>query len=177
MAPLFLDRDGVINRRIPGDYVRTPETFEPIPGLAEAIRLLTQKFHPIIVITNQAGIGKGLMGEMDLANVHRRMMEIAGSEGGRIDAVYHCPHRKEENCACRKPATGMAWQALQDFPEMEMEKAWMVGDSPSDMEFAARLGLHKVLIRGKIEDLAELSRIPVDHAFDSLLEFARFMHA
>jgi D-glycero-D-manno-heptose 1,7-bisphosphate phosphatase len=175
MSTLFIDRDGVINERIPGDYVKSPAAFVPTKGLGGAMRLLAEKFDLIFVVTNQQGIGKGLMGEMELANVHRHMLQIATAEGGRIDKVYHCPHRKEANCPCRKPATGMAWLALQDFPEMDLTNAWMVGDSVSDMEFAERLGMRKVLIRGKMEELDLLEKVELDFAFDSLLDFARFM--
>jgi D-glycero-D-manno-heptose 1,7-bisphosphate phosphatase len=138
MRTLFLDRDGVINQRIPGDYVKSPETFEPMPGLGEAMRLLTNHFDLILVVTNQQGIGKGLMGEFELAEVHRHLRAFVTDAGGRIDAIYHCPHLKEANCTCRKPATGMAWQALQDFPDMDLENAWMVGDSVSDMVFCRK---------------------------------------
>lgn len=175
MPTLFLDRDGVINQRTPGDYVKSPGEFVPAPGLAEAMRLLAPHFRHILVITNQQGIGKGLMGEMELANVHHKMRQLATAEGGRIDRVYYCPHRKEDNCPCRKPATGMAWQALEDFPDLNLEDAWMVGDSASDMEFAQRLGIRKVLIRGKLDELDVLAKVDVDFAFDSLLEFARFI--
>ena len=175
MRTLFLDRDGVINKRIPDEYVTSPAEFEPVPGLAEAIRLLSQKFDLIIVVTNQQGIGKGLMGELALADIHRKMIELATADGGRIDKVYHCPHRKEDGCSCRKPATGMAWLALEDFPELNLEDAWMVGDSIGDMEFADRLGIRKVMIRGKIEELDQLGKLELDFIFDSLLDFAQFL--
>jgi histidinol-phosphate phosphatase family protein len=175
MPTLFLDRDGVINRRTPGEYVKSPEEFVPLHGLGEALQLLSIIFDPILVVTNQQGLGKGLMGTMQLADIHQKMMRIANDAGGRIDRIYYCPHTRENGCPCRKPATGMAWQALEDFPEIDFENAWMVGDSMSDIEFADRLGLHTVLIRGKIEELDLLSTVKVDFAFDSLLEFAKFM--
>ncbi len=175
MHTLFLDRDGVIKQRIPGDYVKSPENFEPMPGLGEAMRLLTNHFDLIVVVTNQQGIGKGLMGEFELAEVHRHLRALVTDAGGRIDAIYHCPHLKEANCTCRKPATGMAWQALQDFPDMDLENAWMVGDSVSDMVFAEKMGFRKVFIRGKLEELTALAQVKVDFSFDSLLEFARFL--
>lgn len=175
MKTLFLDRDGVINVRTPGDYIKTPDEFLPTEGLEEAMRLLAQKFGRIVVVTNQAGIGKGIMSELELHAVHLKMHQIVQAAGGRIDRAYHCPHRADAGCTCRKPATGMAWLALADFPDMDFEDAWMVGDSPSDMEFARSLGINSALIRGKIEDLAVLSRMNLPHQFDNLLEFARWI--
>ncbi|MDO8365424.1 MAG: HAD-IIIA family hydrolase [Saprospiraceae bacterium] len=175
MTTLFLDRDGVINHRIPGDYVKTPNELQPIEGLGEAMHLLSEKFGRIFVVTNQAGIGKGLMTALDLHAVHHKLQQIVADAGGRIDRVYHCPHRADAGCTCRKPGTGMAWLALADFPDIDFEDAWMVGDSVSDMEFAQKLGIRSVLIRGKIEDVAALSSLKIDYQFDSLLEFARWI--
>ncbi|HAD12073.1 MAG TPA: phosphatase [Saprospirales bacterium] len=175
MHTLFLDRDGVINHRIPGDYVKTPHAFQPVEGLEEAMKLLSAKFRRIFVVTNQAGIGKGLMTEMDLHAVHRHMLDIIEAGGGRVDRVYHCPHRAELACTCRKPATGMAWMALADFPDIDLEHAWMVGDSISDMQFAEKLGIKSVLIRGKMEELDQLSKHRIDYHFDALLAFAQWI--
>lgn len=174
---LFLDRDGVINRRIPGEYVKMPQEFELLPGVAEAMPLLAEYFSPIMVVTNQQGIGKGEMEVMQLIAVHQKMEQLIVAAGGRLDAVYFCPHRREENCPCRKPATGMAWQAFQDFPDLDFENGWMAGDSVSDMVFAEKLGLRRVLIRGNFDELAGLSTQTLDFAFDSLLDFARFIAA
>jgi D-glycero-D-manno-heptose 1,7-bisphosphate phosphatase len=175
MSTLFLDRDGVINVRTPGDYVKTPQEFHPTEGLGEAMRLLAPKFGRIIVVTNQAGIGKNLMTDLALHSVHQKMYSFVAEAGGRIDRAYHCPHRSDAACTCRKPATGMAWMALADFPDIDFEDAWMVGDSISDMEFAQNLGIRSVLIRGKIEEIAELSKMNIEYQFDSLLEFARWI--
>lgn len=175
MPTLFLDRDGVINHHTPGEYVKTPNEFQPSEGLGEAMQLLSEKFGRIIVVTNQAGVGKGLMTALELHAVHQKMYSIVEEAGGRIDRVYHCPHRPEAGCTCRKPATGMAWQALADFPDIDFDDAWMVGDSVSDMGFAQTLGIRSVLIRGKIEEVDMLSRMKIDYQFDSLLEFARWI--
>lgn len=175
MTSLFLDRDGVINLRTPGDYVKTPNEFQPSEGLKEALQLLSQKFGRILVVTNQAGIGKGLMTEMELHAVHQKLHQIANDAGIHIDRIYYCPHCPDANCTCRKPATGMAWMALADFPDIDFEDAWMVGDSVSDMEFAHTLGIHPVLIRGKVEEIAALAKMKIDFQFDSLLEFARWI--
>jgi len=175
MNTLFLDRDGVLNSRIPGNYVKTPDEFQPIEGLGKAIRILSDHFDRIIVVTNQAGIGKGLMTEIQLHAVHQKMRTVVETAGGRIDRVYHCPHKPAQGCTCRKPATGMAWKALADFPEIDFDDAWMVGDSASDMEFARRLGIRPVLIRGKLEDLDAIADMKIDLKFDSLLEFAQWI--
>jgi len=175
LPTLFLDRDGVINARTPGDYVRTPDAFVPTEGLGEAMRLLAAHFRRIVVVTNQAGIGRGLMTEQDLAAVHQKMFDIAASAGGRIDRAYHCPHARDAGCRCRKPATGLAWLALADFPDIDFENAWMVGDSASDIEFGQALGMRTALITGKFEELEQLAGMRVDFYFDSLLEFARFV--
>ncbi len=173
---LFLDRDGVVNVRTPNDYVKTPDAWLPAPGLEEALRLVAIDFQHIIVVTNQAGIGKELMSEADLTAVHAKMFAFAATAGGRIDVVYHCPHRPQAGCSCRKPATGMAWLALRDFPDIDFSQAWMVGDSASDMLFGQSLGMRTVLIAGKEEEQEKLSKMRVDFRFESLLDFAQFFN-
>jgi histidinol-phosphate phosphatase family protein len=172
---LFLDRDGVINVRTPGDYVRSPDAFEPVPDLGEAMRLLAGQFGRIVVVTNQAGIGKGLMTEADLAAIHRRMLDLVAAAGGRIDRAYHCPHPPAAACACRKPLPGMGHQAQADFPDIDFAHSWMVGDSASDLDFGRRLGMRTVLIEGKAEEAALLAAARPDFRFGSLLDFARFV--
>ena len=174
---LFLDRDGVLNVRIPDEYVQTPEAWVPVEGLAEALRLLAIDFQCIVVVTNQAGIGKGLMTEEDLRAVHAKMFALASAAGGRIDGAYHCPHRSDAGCSCRKPATGMGWLALVEFPEIDFSQSWMVGDSASDMQFGKSLGMRTVLIAGKAEEEKTLAKMNIDFRFDSLLDFARFFNA
>ncbi len=174
---LFLDRDGVVNVRTPNDYVRTPDAWIPTEGLDEALRILSAHFQHIVVVTNQAGIGKGLMTEADLAAIHTKMFNVATAAGGRIDRAYHCPHRSDAGCSCRKPATGMAWLAMVDFPNIDFSRAWMVGDSASDILFGQKLGMRTVLIAGKKEEAAALAALTVDFRFDSLLDFARFFNA
>ena len=175
LPTLFLDRDGVINVRTIGDYVCHPDAFIPTDGLGEAMPLLAAHFGRIVVVTNQAGIGRGLMSEQDLAAVHEKMFEIVEAAGGRIDRAYFCPHAKDAGCRCRKPATGMAWLALADFPDIDFENAWLVGDSASDIEFGQSLGMRTVLIAGKSEEAEQLAKMRIDFRFDSLLAFARFL--
>ena len=171
---LFLDRDGVLNRRIPGGYVTQPADFIPEQGAMQALGLLRDSFHRIVVVTNQAGIGKGLMDETDLQAVHQKMLALAAAAGGRIDGVYYCPHHPTDGCACRKPATGLALQAQANFPDLDFANAWLVGDSASDMQMGQMLGMKTVLIAGKFEEAKQLAAMAVDYRFESLLEFAEF---
>ena len=175
MPALFLDRDGVINVRTPGEYVKTPDEFIPVAGLDLAIQILANKFDRIFVVTNQAGIGKGLMTELELMAVHHKMYSIIESKGGKIDRAYFCPHRSQDGCTCRKPSTGMAWQALADFPDIDFENSWMVGDSVADIEFGQSLGMSTVLIRGKLEEINLLGKMSIAYRFDTLLEFAHWI--
>jgi histidinol-phosphate phosphatase family protein len=171
METLFLDRDGVINRRLPGDYVRSPLLFEFLPGVLDALPRLSVRFGRIVVVTNQAGIGKGLMTLSDLERIHREMRLQVEGAGGRLDAIYFCPHAAMEGCPCRKPATGMGWQALADFPDIDFETSWMVGDSVSDLEFGAALGMRRVWIRGQ----ADVEQPICDFTFNDLGSFTRFI--
>ncbi len=174
MTTLFLDRDGVINVRIPGEYVRTPEEFVLVDGFSEAMARLAECFDCIVVVTNQAGIGKGLMTEADLSNVHAKLYTYTNLAGGRIDGIYYCPHTKNAGCDCRKPAPGMAWQAKADFPAIDFQHAWMVGDSVADLLFGQGLGMQTILITGKAEEIELVATLPTDAHFDSLLDCARF---
>lgn len=138
---LFLDRDGVINVRLPGDYVKTVAEFEFLPGVPEAIAALSKIYGRIVVVTNQQGISKGLYSHEDLDLIHRHMVSSIENAGGRINAVYYAHQLASENSPMRKPGTGMALQAKKDFPEIDFSKSVMVGDSASDMEFGKALGM------------------------------------
>ncbi|MCC6412658.1 MAG: HAD family hydrolase [Saprospiraceae bacterium] len=174
-SALFLDRDGVLNERLVGDYVKSPSELVPVLHLAETMALLSQFFSPIVVVTNQQGIGKGLMTEADLKRVHEALNAEATRLGGRIDGFYHCPHRSDAGCNCRKPGIGMALQAKADFPQIDFQNAWMVGDSVSDMDFAHNAGMHPVFIHGKEEDSEKIKSKTPEHTFENLAAFAQFV--
>lgn len=143
---LFLDRDGVINKKRDNDYVKCLEEFEFLPGVLDAMKLFAEKFDVIVGVTNQQGIGKGLMTENDLLVIHQYMLKEIFEAGGRIDKMYHCPGLAKDNPACRKPASGMGFQAREDFPTIDFTKSIIIGDSNSDMEFGDRLGMKCVKI-------------------------------
>jgi len=168
---LFLDRDGVINKQIVDDYVLTWRQFEFIPGVKGAIKILSSVFGKIIIVTNQQGIGRGLMTEKDLSEIHYNMIAEIEKHGGRIDAVYYAPYTPENNYMDRKPNVGMALKAKKDFPEINFKKSVMAGDSISDMEFGHRLGMINVLIN---KDKAILKKIPelINFAATDLNDFS-----
>lgn len=160
---LFLDRDGVINKRLPDDYVKTIAEFEFLDGALEAIREFDRLFAHIVVVTNQQGIGKGIMTTSDLDKIHTHMVDAIKKAGGRVDHVFYCPKLASENADCRKPNTGMGIEAQRMFPNIDFKKSLMVGDSISDMEFGDRLGTHCAFI-GSDQRYA---------SFDSLIHVAR----
>jgi histidinol-phosphate phosphatase family protein len=127
-----------------------------------------------VVLTNQSGIGKGVMTELQLARVHAVLLAGVRTAGGRIDRIYFCPHRPDAGCACRKPAIGLALQAQADFPDICFGDSWLVGDSVCDMELALALGARAVLIEGKDEEVSRLADMPLHHRFDALWDFAQW---
>ena len=120
---LFLDRDGVINQRIPEDYVKHPDEFQFIPGVTEALAILASIFNPIIVVTNQQGIGRGLMNEDQLKQIHDKMLNGIMESGGRIDAIYYSPDLKNTNSFTRKPSVGLGLKARKQFPSINFKKS------------------------------------------------------
>lgn len=143
---LFLDRDGVINKRLMGDYVKQTKEFELLPGVGEALSLASSVFGPIVVVTNQQGIGKGLMTERNLSDIHAYCSELITGYGGRIDRYYFAPELAGSGGNLRKPESGMALLAQQDFPEIDFSRSLMIGDSDSDIAFGKKLGMKTVFI-------------------------------
>jgi histidinol-phosphate phosphatase family protein len=129
---ILLDRDGVLNEKAPrAQYITRPEEFRFLPGAVEAVARLTKAGYRIIVVSNQAGINRGAMTEDDLAAVHRKMMAEIETAGGKIAAIYHCPHDWDEGCDCRKPKPGMLNQAQREF-HLDLTRTLFVGDDERD---------------------------------------------
>ena len=143
---LFLDRDGVINERIYGDYILSPEGFNFLPGVLESMAVFATFFGKIFVVTNQQGVGKGLMPKTALEAIHKYMRQEITRVGGRLDGIYYCTDLASEKDHCRKPGTFMARQAKKDFPKVDFQKSIMVGDTESDMEFGRNSGMFNVLV-------------------------------
>jgi D-glycero-alpha-D-manno-heptose 1-phosphate guanylyltransferase len=142
---LFLDRDGVLNKHILGDYVRTPRMWEWMPGILQALALWSGKFKHIVLVTNQRGVGKGVMTDAELAKVHAYMMQGVLEAGGRIDLILACTSVSEDDPR-RKPNPGMFYEACSLFPDIDAKSSVMLGDAPSDAAFANNCGIPFILL-------------------------------
>lgn len=167
---LFLDRDGVINRELPADYVKHWGEFHFEPGALKALAVFNKIFGRIVIVTNQRGIGAGLMTEGDLHFIHEKMLTEIEHNGGRIDAIYHCSD-VDRTSSRRKPHPYMGLQAREQFPEIDFRKSVMAGNSLSDMEFGCGLGMKTVFIDDK-KALKGVRLEQMDYLFESLFEFA-----
>ena len=142
---LLLDRDGVINRWLPGDYVDSWEKFSFLPGILESLREWAGHFRRIFLVTNQRGVGNGRMTQEQLETVHARMRSEIAAAGGRIDGIYLCTAVSEDDPR-RKPNRGMFDAILAAYPDVRPERTVMLGDSRYDREFAANCGIGFVLM-------------------------------
>lgn len=167
---LFLDRDGVINHEIPGDYVHHWKNFIFYEGSLEAFKIFAEKFGRIIVVTNQRGVGKGLTKLEDLHEIHANMEAAIQSAGGRIDAVYYCSDMDDDS-PYRKPQPGMGLEACKRFPDIDPARSVMVGNSPGDMGFGRNLGCYNVFLTTTCKSVP-LEDGNIDAFFPTLHSFA-----
>lgn len=168
MRALFLDRDGVLNVLRPNDYVKHSDELEVLPGVPEAMALLRKRFDLIFIVTNQQGIGKGLMTVADLDAIHTKLLATIGP----VDRIYFCPELERAHSFRRKPNIGMALQARHDFPNIRLKESVMVGDSKTDMLFGRRCGMTTILV-GNNSNVAHTDPHLVDYRYASLLDFAQ----
>lgn len=175
---VFLDRDGVINRDSDGFIKRVAE-FVFIPRSLDAIRLLTESGFEVIVISNQSGVGRGIISSEGLSAIHRHLIKTVETHGGRIKSIFFCPHRPEDDCDCRKPKPGLIWKA-RDTYGISLSKAAMIGDKAIDIDCGRRAGCQKaILVRtghgeAAARELAERG-LPVDFLAADLYEAARYL--
>jgi len=148
LRTVFLDRDGVLNRKLPEDqYVRSWSEFEPLSGVRESIARLNQAHLHVIVVSNQRGIARGFYTAEDVHCIHSALQDWLQSEGAHIDAFFFCPHDKQQ-CNCRKPLPGLFDQARARFPDIAPESSMMIGDSLSDIQFGHCLGMRTIFLDG-----------------------------
>jgi histidinol-phosphate phosphatase family protein len=168
---LFLDRDGVINEEKKDSYIFHYGEFVFYEGSKEAIRILAGRFGRVVVVTNQRGVGKGMMTAEDLHGIHHRMVGEIVEAGGRIDGIYYCDSLVNDH-PNRKPNPGMAFEAQKDHPAIDLGRSVMVGNNISDMEFGRNAGMHTVFLRTTSPDQV-LPHPAIDLAFNSLHDFAK----
>lgn len=180
LRTVFLDRDGVLNRKMPeGQFVTRWSEFHPLPRVAEALARLNRASLRVIVVSNQRGVSLGLYSVADVQSIHAEFQSQLKAQGARIDAFYFCPHGRGE-CNCRKPLTGLFEQARADFPQITAASSLMIGDALSDVEFGRRVGMTTIFLDGNPEhrkpgaeaaaELADLSFPNLAAAVDFLLD-------
>lgn len=159
MKLVILDRDGVINQDS-ATFIKNPNEWIPIPGSLEAIALLNQRGYRVAIATNQSGIARGYFDMATLNAIHEKMHKAVAQVGGRIDAVFYCPHAADDHCNCRKPKTGMIEEIGLRF-NLELNKVAGVGDALRDLQAFAKAGCQPYLVRtGKGEETYNLADVP-----------------
>lgn len=166
---LFLDRDGIINTDVIDDYIKNWEEFKFVNGCLDALKLLSPVFTYIFIVSNQRGVGRGLMTMDDLNLITENMLLKVEETGGRIDKAYYCTSTDSRNID-RKPNPGMALQAQRDFPEVDFKKSIMVGNMPGDMLFGRNIGAYTVFIPTRDDGVPDVGT--VDAEYKDLLAFA-----
>lgn len=158
---MFLDRDGVINRARP-DHVKSWPEFEFLPRALHALAELDRFGARVVVVTNQAAVGRGLLGLRELTSIHGKMLRRVEAAGGHIEGIYACPHTRETGCACRKPGTELFRRAGADLG-LQLLDAYVVGDSWTDVQAAISIGAMPILVAQGPPPIATENLVPVVH--------------
>lgn len=145
MRGVLLDRDGVINRER-SDYVKSWDEFEFLPGVLPAMRKLAELYQPIVVITNQSVIGRGITEREVIDKIHQKLQHIVHSNGGRIDDFFVCPHHPNDGCLCRKPRPGLLTQAANRY-KLDLAQCVFIGDSVTDYQAALAVGCQPIMVK------------------------------
>lgn len=167
---LFIDRDGVINDEKYLDYINTWDEFKFYEGVKDAFEIFNKKFGIIVMITNQRGVSKGLTKLEDLHLIHKNMVEEIQNAGGRIDKIYFCTEMESPN---RKPNPGMGLQAIKDFPEIDLAKSIMIGNTLSDMKFGRNLGVAINIFLPTTRKDVDVNDPSIDMVFNDLVSVAK----
>jgi D-glycero-D-manno-heptose 1,7-bisphosphate phosphatase len=168
---LFLDRDGVINHESETDYIRNWDSFIFYPGVPDSFKVFKQAFNRIFIVTNQKGVGKGVMTEDELIKINVNLEKAIVQAGGHIDKIYYCTALENEN-PCRKPNNGMALKAREEFPEVDFQRSVMVGNTMSDMKFGKSLGMLTIFIPSA-KPMPDLPDPLIDLVFPDLAGIAK----
>lgn len=167
---LFIDRDGVVNDEKRSDYIHTWDQFRFYEGVKEAFKIFNKKFGVIIMVTNQRGVAKGLTKLEDLELIHKNMLEEIEDKEGRIDRIYFCADMESEN---RKPNPGMGLQAIKDFPNIDLSKSVMIGNTLSDMKFGRNLGVAINIFLPTTNKDVTIDNDDIDLVYNDLISVAK----
>ncbi len=173
MKLIILDRDGVINYDS-ASYIKSPEEWKPIPGSLEAIALLNQAGYQVVIATNQSGVGRGLFEMATLNAIHDKMHRALGVVGGRVDAIFFCPHAQDAGCNCRKPKPGLFEEIARRF-KVSLKDVPSIGDALRDLEVSAAVGAQPILVlTGKGIKTRDEDKLPAGtRVFADLAEAAK----
>lgn len=171
---LFIDRDGVVNEEKFQDYIHTWDEFKFYEGVKEAFKIFNKIFGHIILVTNQRGIARGLTQLEDLEEIHKNMLAEIEEAGGRIDKIYFCPEMESEN---RKPNPGMGLQAIKEFPNINLSKSIMIGNTLSDMKFGRNLGVAITIFLPTTRKDIDINDENIDMVFDDMISVAKYIIA
>lgn len=176
MKIIILDRDGVINHDSP-NYIKTVDEWEPIPDSMEAIANLSQAGYKVVVCTNQSGIGRGLYTMETLNEIHQKMNRMVDYAGGKISAIFFCPHKPEDECECRKPKPQMILDICERFNIDNISNVIMVGDSQRDLEAISAAGGTPILVKtGNGKKTFAKNKLPDNTlVFDNLLAVSEYL--
>lgn len=166
---LFLDRDGVINVERPNDYVKNTSELVFIDGVLESMKILSDRFDYIFIITNQRGVGRNVMSLSDLEEVHTDMLSKIKEYGGNISSIYYCTDT-DNTSVNRKPNIGMAFQVKRDYPCVDFSQSVFIGNSKSDIDFANKLGMFAVLVGDKYKKDDKIYNC-IDAYYENLYKF------
>ncbi|WP_455376981.1 lipopolysaccharide heptosyltransferase II [Petrachloros mirabilis] len=174
---IFLDRDGTLNHD-PG-YLKSAAELRLLPGVAAALARLKSAGARLVVVTNQSGVGRGYFTLKDLEAIHARLQGLLEQEGAVLDAVYFCPHHPDNGCLCRKPKTGMVERAVSEL-QLDLQRSYMVGDHPFDVQLARNIGARAVLLRpepsdGRVEEVSQDQSAAPDVIVKSISEAAEWI--
>ncbi len=179
---VFLDRDGTVNVLTPGEYILHPRNIRLLPGVAKAIKKLNSLGYLVIIITNQGVIGRGVLTEKKLDEIHAIMIRRLAKGGAKIDAIYHCPHHPKAilpghaiRCACRKPNIGMILKALRQFA-IDKKKSFLIGDATDDILAGKRAHIKTILVKTGYGGRDGKHDVKPDFIAKNILDAVKFIH-
>jgi len=168
---VFLDRDGTIAKDV--HYCRSPDDFELLPTVPQAIKLLNDNAFKIVIITNQSGIARGYFTEETLTQIHDKLKRELAIHGAWVDAIYYCPHHPNDNCECRKPGTALFFRAAAEL-SIDLQNSYVVGDMQMDIDAGKKLGCHTILVTTGPQKGSDIGD-PADYIAPNLVAAAKWI--